>query len=410
MAKWLIVFKAHSAARFPRPADGFTVNAPAGDGIDQFSFRTRFTDEGLQEQVPRELLVIARGEADDYETAEMRLGTYASGLVNLVSFATNASIGPIELYVGVDETPGLSERRFLQKYGPLEGGFVSQGRAIPIHETGQLLSLVVGEIMAPLTVGAHHYTLALNRWESGGEVFVLGHLYTAAEAIEKTIAMQEAAKLGVPLDELHMTLRIPKNAVGAYYRRTVIFAGHEDLLKDVKSASDGLEHGSLSVAEVQERARTLAPPVFVLIRQCLLERLGAPEDLRRELLSDRYKHPLDPSLRRIIEGAILSAPETVNAEGYDYPFLTWESSLSDLAFDETDTLRAAVTENMRVHIPDGAMFKTIGYRIYGRPKNPDAPAPPIQIDATVTVNPHPDEPSEQSAPQNRANHLTERQD
>ena len=385
MTEWLFVFKARSAARLRRPTDRLDLNVDTGAGIQRFSVRTRFTDEGHDASVPRELLIVARVEGDDYDALQSSAGTFASGLANIVAFATNAAVDPIELYVAVDATPGVMERRFEQQYGPLETGFVGQGRAIPIAATGRLVQLFHGPVMNFLSVGVHHYAIALTRWEAGGEVFVLSHLYTAAEAIEKTIAAQESERLGVPLERLHEVLGVPKKAVGPHYRRTVIFAGYEGLLKAVKEASDGFEHGSLSVAEVQERAKELAPEVFLVIRKCVLDRLGTPDDLRTELLSDRYRHPLDPSLRRLMDGLLLGARDAINAEGFEYPFLTWESSIAELAFDDNDDLKAVVNENLRVHIPEGAQFKPGGYRIFGRPPNPDAPEPPVRIDATVRV-------------------------
>ena len=125
------MFKARSAARLLRPTDRLDLNVDTGAGIQRFSVRTRFTDEGHDASVPRELLIVARVEGDDYDALQSSAGTFASGLANIVAFATNAAVDPIELYVAVDATPGVMERRFEQQYGPLETGFVGQGRAIP---------------------------------------------------------------------------------------------------------------------------------------------------------------------------------------------------------------------------------------------------------------------------------------
>jgi hypothetical protein len=352
------------------------------------SVRTRFTNEGLTEQVPRELLFVGRGVHDDFDHVTSVLGTYASAAANIVAFATNAAVHPVEFFVGVEATPGLEERELHQQYAQLEEGFPHQGRAIDINtaETLTTVMLADGEDRQHIAVAVHHYAIALSRWELGTDVFALNHLYTAAEALEKAIAVQEAEQRGVPVARLHESIGVPKNAVGAYLRRTLIFAGAEDVLARAKAISDGFEHGSIAISEAQEGAKEIAGLLFVRIRQSIIDRSGIPDATQTVLLSDRYRHPLDPTLRRIVDGTLIGALEEIAAPGYDYPFLEWKSAISELAFDEQDELQAKTVDNLQVNIPEGARFRPIATRVYGRPRNPDAPEQPRRVDATVSVH------------------------
>jgi hypothetical protein len=82
---------------------------------------------------------------------------------------------------------------------------------------------------------------------------------------------------------------------------------------------------------------------------------------------------------------LLGAVDEIAAPGYEYPFLEWRSAISELAFDDRDDLQAKVVDSMKINIPEGAQFRPTGSRIYGRPRNPDAPEPPRRIEATVSV-------------------------
>jgi hypothetical protein len=389
--EWLIVFKARSSARFKRPADRLELSMPSIEA--SLSVRTRFTNDGLTEQVPRELMFVGRGVDEDFDHATNVLGTYASAVANIVAFATNAAVPRVELFVGVEATPGLEERELHQQYGELENGFPHQGRAIDINAAGALTSVMLadGEDRQHIAVAVHHYSVALTRWELGTDVFALNHLYTAAEALEKAIAVQEARQRRIPVAGLHEALGVPKNAVGAYLRRTSIFAGAEDVLARAKAISDGFEHGSLAISEAQEGAKEVAGQLFVRIRESIIDRSGISDSARDVLMSDRYRHPLDPTLRRIVDGTLIGAVDEIAAPGYDYPFLEWQSTISELAFDERDELQAKIVDNLKINIPDGAQFRPIGSRVFGRPRNPDAPEQPRRMDATVSLDRHVDD-------------------
>ena len=67
-------------------------------------------------------------------------GSFASGLANVIAFATNAGIAPLALYVGLDASAGLLTRQFVQEFGQFDSGPIQQGRAIPVDETRLLCS------------------------------------------------------------------------------------------------------------------------------------------------------------------------------------------------------------------------------------------------------------------------------
>lgn len=139
--EYLVVLKADANARFRRPEHSMTFRGVVAGVRVSVTFHSRFTDEGLDAAVPRELMAECRCAAEGIEAAITNLGMFASGFANLTAFVTNAGIGPMSLYVAVDATPGLAARQFMQEFGEFDSGPIQQGRAIPIDEVGAVAGL-----------------------------------------------------------------------------------------------------------------------------------------------------------------------------------------------------------------------------------------------------------------------------
>lgn len=135
----------------------------AGGIIQKATLYTRFTDEGHEAAVPRELMAQCEADAENIDVAIGALGSFASGLANLTAFVTNAAVWPMSLYVAVDAGPGLATRSFVQEFGDFDSGPVQQGRAIPIDELGAVFELVAAgkHLEAGWSTAAQHYALAL---------------------------------------------------------------------------------------------------------------------------------------------------------------------------------------------------------------------------------------------------------
>lgn len=390
MTEYLVVLKADANARFRRPEQSMTFRAVVDGVPHSVTFYSRFTDEGLDAAVPRELLAECRTEAESIDAAIASLGTAAAGLANLTAFVTNAAVGPMSLHVAVDASPGLSARQFAQEFGQFDSGPVQQGRAIPVDEVGAVARLIgaAEHLEAGWTTATQHYALALTRWRLGSEPFALTHLYTAAEGLEKTIRLQEADRQGVPPDELHTRLPMGtrREHVGAYYRRHVVFQGDSAFMDAVRKVSDNLEHGSANVMEAQAEAVELAPRLFRLVRECMLSLIQTPQAVRDHLLGEKYGSPLDPTLRKVVIGEMIDLPGQMGPPGFAYPYLTWDSGLSSLAFDDAGELQASLAENFRVHTAEGGGFTLRGLRMYGR--RADQANPPVEMkDVKVTFGP-----------------------
>lgn len=351
-----------------------------------FTFATRFTDEGHEAAVPRELIVQCRGFAQTIDDAVGSLGMFAAALASLMAFVTNAAINPLSLYLAVQAAPGQVAREFVQEFGEFDSGPIQQGRAIPVDEVGAVVGLVGTDahLDAGWVTAAQYYAIALTRWRPGSEPFVLTALYTAAEALEKTIALQEADRLGLSLEDLLKTIGAKDmKQAGAYYRRTFVFQNDTDFLQAVRDVRDGLEHGSINVADALAQAADLTPRLFRIIRECMLDRLSTPPELRDVLLGSRYGTPLDPTLRKTVVGEMTNLPDEMGPPGFAYPFLTWDTGLASLAFDDEGELQAKMSENFRVHTADGGGFSLEGMRMYGRPADPSKP--PVHLsDVQVT--------------------------
>lgn len=385
-ARYLIVLKAESNARLRRPDESMTFNMDLNGSPAHLKFSTRFTDEGLEAAIPRELIVECAGSAATIDEAIDAFGTVGSALATHIAFVTNAAIGPLSPYVAVEATPGIAARDFIQEFGEFDKGPVRQGRAIPTDAVGAIVGLTSAG--SHLDIGwataMQHYAIALTRWRIGWEPFALTPLYTAAEALEKTIVRQEADRKGLSVGELCRSLGAKnERQAGAIYRRAVIFGGDVGFLKAVRDLSDGIEHGSTNLADALTASRDLTPRLFSSVRNCMLERLAPPPDLMELLVGPKYGAPLDPTFRKTVVGIWTNLPDHMGPPGSSYPFLSWDTGLASLAFDDAGELQAKMVENFRVHSAVGGTFSLKGMRMYGRPKDPNAP--PIKLeDVTVT--------------------------
>jgi hypothetical protein len=138
---FIVVLRASSAAFFRRGAS-MRVRVPQATGDLSLTFQTRFLDRGLEQPIPGNLWIEARGPADSIEHAVSTFGGIAATITPIIAFTTNASVGQLEPELAFDSTPGRTERDFLQVFVPTEGNLISQGRVIDIPSVRTILTAV----------------------------------------------------------------------------------------------------------------------------------------------------------------------------------------------------------------------------------------------------------------------------
>ncbi len=356
------------------------------EGHVSATLMTRFTEEGLAEPVPRELVVDMRGPASTVDLALAQFSATARIFGVILAFSANASVGLLEAHLAFDNTSDRRERDFLEVFIPDESGLPREGRAVDVQSTVALLDRYANHPDAEqLSKAIGQYALALDNWFLGGESLALAHTYMSAEALEKAVVSKQSRAEGVTAETLAFGLGLSTRALGARVRRETIFQGDIATYDAAKSASDGLEHGSMPLNQVHESARSVALISFKYVRAAILDVLDVPDEVRLALLSDRHAGPLDSrSLRKVVRGVLL-VPEGVDdvaAHGQLYPLLEWRSSLKTLERDETG-LHASFSENVTLKVAEGVQFQPQRFEVHGRVAEGQVP---VEMQAELEVN------------------------
>ena len=121
--RFVVVLRAESAARFRRGDPPLQITSASKVGPVQLTFRTRYVDEGLEDPVPREMWIDARGEAACSLDAAMREYVRVANLLGpVISFAANAPVGHMDIHLAFDATPELERHEFFENFLPDERG------------------------------------------------------------------------------------------------------------------------------------------------------------------------------------------------------------------------------------------------------------------------------------------------
>ncbi len=225
---------------------------------------------------------------------------------------------------------------------------------------------------------------ALDNWFIGGEPLALVHLYMSAETLEKAVVSKMCRDRNVSEDELAGQLEVPKKALWPHVRREVIFRGDTTSYDEAKSASDGLEHGSMPLGQIHETSRGVVLTAFGYLREAILDVMGVPDPARGLPLGDKYREPFDAqSLRKVVRGTFVlpEGSDDLAAESEEYPLLRWSSSIKSLRRDEAG-FHPSFEESLKVICAEGVQSRTEAFEVHGRPS---PGSEPVRLDLKVEV-------------------------
>ncbi len=264
-----------------QPDCGWSVTAGLpGDPSFEVSVFTDYEDTGLSMPVPRTTYVVTDLIAGTLNDAvETALGV-AAGFTTVMAFVANSYVDSPEVHVAYDTTEDDAPHEFAQSY---QAGHPPIQRSAALLDT-TLFNAVQECLLKPgllgtpagnqLGVAMVHYNEALRSVRPGGDVLVAEHLFMAAEALVRIVREREMQAAACVTDEQllqHLGQPVPEyNANGAvisYLRRAIVFAGDRATHQALKKASDGFEHGFLSLTDIrahlpqdiEETVRTVAP-------------------------------------------------------------------------------------------------------------------------------------------------------
>lgn len=340
---------------------------------DVGDFRLKFftrsdTVEGFESSLPRELCIEVTGPVADLQSA-LNLGSaIANDFARQMAFLANAWHGMVNLHLAFDSATGGHERDFAQNWISDEVGLPRVARIVKPDLMARAITALssVHEKERPrLSRAIRQYTDALRYWRAGQELYALSCLYMGVEAITNTVVNREVARRGLK-DRSELPKIEGDKYPEAWIRREIIFQGDADTYKTAKEASDGLEHGYASLAEVHEKAVTSMEKTARYLRESMLSLLTLNDADRQALNEKPYATPAKTGgYERMIFGTISNTEQGIAAPGQDYPFVRWEFQLKDFALRSDGAHKMKLTQNLTAFIGTGAQFSPKRVRLAG---------------------------------------------
>jgi hypothetical protein len=269
----------------------------------QISFRTRFLEKGFEVKVPEEFWIEATGTNNTLISAAETLANGAKDIANIIALTTNASIGPIEVELAYDATPGVNEREYFQSFMPDKTINNVPGRKINCEITAALVGLIgqhpdKDKIMRAVS----QYSIALENWFMGSELPCVSHLYMGMEALKGITLKHHLSQTGVAKKQLaeqwgfHVGGR---ETIDQYLdhevRKRILFQNDTETHRKAKKASDDLEHGFTNFGALRPIAKEAIVSTAKYLRTAILDLAGVDEDRKRIILTKPYDTPRGPS-------------------------------------------------------------------------------------------------------------------
>jgi hypothetical protein len=383
--QFVVVTRAASGARFTE-GEGLEVAARTAVGPVLVRLRTRYSDEGFESPIPRELWVEIRGEAEcSLDEAINVYWSTANGILPSLAVAVNAPISDLDVHIAFDATLAENEHTFFENFLPDERGRPRHGRAAAIEETLQFMrALTESDEQPRIARACAFYREALDYLQAGQEVLHVVFLWMAVEALTKVGLRRACAAEGCSEDELlvrwglappkadSVTVKAAKRGLDGEVRRRLIFHGDAVCLKRTVDASDGFEHGF----EAFDRIRRLALDAKERgatehVRRALFELLGVPDRVMTTLVGGRFEKPrANWPITKYMRGTFIGPMDKLAAAGQEYPLLRWEGRVRKFRRNADGTTTLSFDENVTVLCGEGVQFRPESFEVWGPENDP----------------------------------------
>jgi hypothetical protein len=234
-----------------------------------------------------------RGIGRSLDAAQERLANAIGSVLPTLALSANAAIAdplPVMAF-GLDLTepaPFVAYRS-----PPAEAWFPPGKRRFDFAATEALLHAVGHHPEADLLQRAvETYRRALNHWMPEERLVAGEYIYIAAETLSRAIIEQRArARAMTPKNLARLEGDAGPEALRARVLRDDVFSGDDEALDALRTASDGFEHGYLSVDEVRRLGEGVLDRSAGYVREALLGATGLESRHIRSLLADAYAEP-----------------------------------------------------------------------------------------------------------------------
>ena len=374
VSEFIVVLRASSAAFFGR-GTSMRVRAPQAAGDLILTFQTRFLDKGLEQPIPGDLWIEARGAATSIENAVSTFGGIAATITPIIAFVTNASVGRLEPELAFDSTPGRAVRDFLQVFIPTEKDLLSQGRVIDIPSVRAVLAAVENHSEKDrITRSITQYSLSLEHWRLGHEILATAHLYMGVEALTKAVLRSKfdinqlsneaiAPQLGINPNQVEPR-RLPVE-IEAAVRSRIIFQADTDSYRNARAASDGLEHGFMPFDQIREKAKATRNRTAWYLRHAILDLLALDPKLQSRLTGEAHLKPIgDWPLTKYLRGKLMAPTNSLASEKNEYPVMTWRTNITSLQMNEKGEYEIKWDENLTPQLAEGVAFQATSLEVW----------------------------------------------
>lgn len=350
---------------------GFAMNLDEPDGKAIFRFHTRYLKIGEERTLPGDFWVDMEVEADDLDGTD-KFVNFASFLVNVISFASNAFIADLEPEVFVDVTPGSDSHTFLQRMVTPDRPTLT-ARFIDGPVSISLMEAVYGSPeREQLAMAISHYINALSYWSAGKELLVLAHLFMGAETMKQAAWKKKIREELITEEDLALSwgwLRekepVVRKFLDGYSRRHLVFRGDLATHKAVSELSNRFEHGYASWHPLAADAHEHVEATATYLRNSILEVAGVGAEALEVLSSAEYASPLGPDPFEFrIETILNGAADQLAPTGQVYPMFDWNQAISEIEIDETArSLKFKTSPTLSPSLGAGTTFESISFKV-----------------------------------------------
>ena len=285
---------------------------------------------GFERPVPQQLGAQVRVQASSLDQAVGLSTGVVNVLTAFLSCAANASIDEMSLHVAYDATPARQARAFYQVIDP-DRFLVTEWRVLSEADViAPLRRWLEDPLSARLQRAALHYHRALLHWTDRGNPHSLNHIWIAAESLTDVLLKRECAARGVSKNKLSRLWKLDKKkSLEVEIRTRLIFDGDSDLHRDLKTASDGYEHGFATLEETGAIAARITRRAAALVRRAILRVLSDAPDGLKLLTSDEFAAPLGLRRRDVLTATLRGPGDQLANDGQLVPFFTFQGKLEE---------------------------------------------------------------------------------
>lgn len=389
---FVVVLGGESAARFQEEDDPMVIREfPTPVGKVTLTFRTRFSDEGHEANVPRELWIDVRGDATC--SLDEAINAYAAaGLSFLpaIALATNASIEDVQPKLAYDNTADHDPREYFQSFLPERRGLPLLSRPVDVQATLTLITTLAEDSQGErLLRAAEQYRLALSHWMRGHESLALMHLFMGMEVLTTCALRRECASAGLSEKDLARSWGIDvdgapvksvwRRELESEVRRRIPFQGDTSTLAKAKRASDGLEHGFLDFTTARTLAEETRDKTAAYLREAVFSLAEIDAETKHRMLAAPYDTPLKSWLAKYMRGKFVGSATHLAEPTQEYPIFRWESKLKSLRRTETGGYQITPDETLTARFSSEVQFKPSSFEVWG-PEGIKPMTPPPQAD------------------------------